>query len=484
MRQLLLMLLYLSFASTHPETILLHQGQAQLQRVEGYASHPRYGACWTRALKRVNMGCRRLSEEEQGKIALSFTHCHLQRSGRSFPECGDGSSVRDCTQDMDPVAFGTYTEFFTHTHSICYFLQNEIWQQEAEDTMSRLTANSDNAARQLETASQMAEETMKAQNAVLMSQEEILQNGEFLKKSLQDSTNGVKQAFQDMQQATTEQRLLFAEIFNQLTYLQQFVVGESSMMYSILYSLLASVAAFLLTTTKRTAGARLILFGLVAVNVYVERSITTFVLGNSESSYEAAERVSFWVSLVRRVSALLGIAILLGFIMCHRDVSKESLKILQSLQTRQNELQHILRETEKMLSEAYVIPRSAAFSSSVHAMVLNSRVLEPLVSQDFTTKPQDSNPIAKSSITPKKRSNSPSHWRSSHSTEPAVCSIPESPSSYRAESAVYRAQESPSRRKGRHKAELAVYSVPVSLESQSRYSLRNRTSVAGSVRVK
>nr|XP_033777576.1 protein brambleberry-like isoform X2 [Geotrypetes seraphini] len=476
MKPPLLVLLYVALAAPHPEMVLLRQGQTQLQRFQEYANQPRYGECWTRALKRVNAGCRRLSEEEQSRIALSFTHCHLQRSGRSFPECGDGSSVRHCTQDMDPVAFGTYTEFFTHTHSICYFLQSEMWQQEAEDTMSRLTANSHNVAQQLEAANEMAEETIKAQNAVLMSQKEILQNGAFLKKSLQDSTNGIKQAFQDMQQATTEQRLLFAEIFNRVTYLQQFVVGESSLLYSFLYSLLASVAAFLFTSTKRTAGARLILLGLVAVNVYVERSITTFVLGNSESSYEAAERVSFWVSLVRRVSAVVGLAVLLGFIMRHRDVSRESLEILQSLQTRQKELQHILRETEKMLSEADVIPRGATFSSCAHAVLMNSKVLEPLVNPDCTTKPQ-----AKSSVTPKKR-NSTSHWRSSPSTEPAICSNPESPSSDRAEPAVYQVRESSLCCKGRHKAELAMYSLPVSLESKPRYSLRNRKSIAGSVK--
>ncbi|XP_029463523.1 uncharacterized protein LOC115094525 [Rhinatrema bivittatum] len=480
-----LLLLCLSMAVAYPEVALLHQGQAQLRRVEDYARHPRYGRCWAQALRRVTAGCRQLSEEEQGKIALSFTHCHLQRSGRSFPECKDGSSVRQCTQDMDPVAFGAYTEFFTHTHSICYFLQSEVWQQEAEDTMSRLTVNSDNVARQLEATNRMAEDTIKVQNAVLLSQEEILHNGEFLKKSLQDSTDGVKQAFQDMQQATGEQRLLFTEIFNRVAYLQQFVVGESSMLYSFLYSLLASIAAFLLTSTKRTAGARLILFGLVAVNIYVERSIATSILGSSESSYEAEERISFWVSLVRRASAGLGLCVLFGFIVCHRDVGRESLKMLQSLQARQEELQRILRETEKILSKADLAPPSDAFSSKVHAMFVDSGMKEKLGSQEFSAEPQDSNPVVKSHITPKKRSKmpschrvepvtgngreSPSHHKSRHKVEPAVFSVPESAShhrsSHRGEPAPYIVPESPSRRRSSCKVEPAAYNVP---ESPSR----------------
>jgi len=59
------------------------------------------------------------------------------RSGRSFPECPEDSDVKTCTQDMDPVAFNTYTEFFTHAHSICHYLQSERWQQRAENTIYR-----------------------------------------------------------------------------------------------------------------------------------------------------------------------------------------------------------------------------------------------------------------------------------------------------------------------------------------------------------
>ncbi|XP_069502456.1 protein brambleberry-like [Ambystoma mexicanum] len=166
----------------------LEEGRTQLQRMQEFARHPRFGDCWTGALKRVDVGCRQLDEDEQSRIALAFTHCHLQRSGRIFPDCTESSSVRDCTQSMDAVAFGTYTEFFTHAHSICYFLQNEVWQKQAEDTILRLTVNSDSVARQLEATNQMAEEMIQTQNATRQTQEEILKNGDLLKRALQDST--------------------------------------------------------------------------------------------------------------------------------------------------------------------------------------------------------------------------------------------------------------------------------------------------------
>lgn len=58
-------------------------------------------------------------------------------SGRGYPTCPEGSEVSRCTAGMDDVAFNTYTEFFTHAHSICHFLHAETWQQRAENAMFR-----------------------------------------------------------------------------------------------------------------------------------------------------------------------------------------------------------------------------------------------------------------------------------------------------------------------------------------------------------
>ncbi|KAL8164316.1 UNVERIFIED_CONTAM: hypothetical protein K2H54_048870 [Gekko kuhli] len=120
-----------------PDPGVLSEGQTRLQRARELARHPRYGPCWTGALGRLEVGCKELDEEQQSRIALAFAHCHLERSGKVFPPCAPASSIRDCTEDMDSVAFGVYTEFFTHAQSICYFLQNEAWQQRAQDTVLR-----------------------------------------------------------------------------------------------------------------------------------------------------------------------------------------------------------------------------------------------------------------------------------------------------------------------------------------------------------
>ncbi|XP_065427301.1 uncharacterized protein LOC112060681 isoform X2 [Chrysemys picta bellii] len=228
-----------------PDPGLLAQGRARLREAQMLAQHPQLGACWAGALGRLDMGCQQLGEEQQSRIALAFAHCHLQ--------------------------------------SICYLLRSEAWQRRADSTVHRLVANSEGVAERLEETKQLAEQAAQAQEATLRSQEEILRHGELLRQTLQDSSRGVREAFQDMQEVAGRQRLAFAEIVNRLSFLHHFLVGESQALGSFLYHLLTGSTALLLTSSQRTAGARLVLLGLVGGNVYLERVVSGLVLENTEA---------------------------------------------------------------------------------------------------------------------------------------------------------------------------------------------------------
>ncbi|KAM4019111.1 uncharacterized protein ACNLHF_028471 [Anomaloglossus baeobatrachus] len=418
-------------ARSDPDPRAIEKGKTQLQLLQNFAQHPRYGDCWRRALQRVDVGCKELNEEEQSRIALAFTHCHLERSGREFPVCTERSTVRECTHNMDTAAFNAYTEFFTHAHSICYYLQNELWQEKTQDIILRLTVNSDSVAKQLEATNLMAEEMMQAQNATLQSQEEILRNGHLLKKTLLESTIGVRQAFEEMQQSASEQRLLFSEIFNRITYLHQFVVGESHTLYSFLYNLMGCGVVFLVTSTQRTAGARLVLFGLVAMNVYTERMICSFILGGSPPSYDQTEQVTFWIGMARKISIGLGLLVLLYVSVTHRDVQKQSLEVLHGLQETKAELQSIIREAEKLLNKPECSQERVFLKEDL--MFGDSGIPDPSFIQDVPLSDSVreslySGQLAQITSTPRRRSRSRSRScsrrRSSRPLEPVVYHIP------------------------------------------------------------
>nr|XP_003215779.2 PREDICTED: uncharacterized protein LOC100565946 isoform X1 [Anolis carolinensis] len=319
----------------------------------------------------------------KARIALAFAHCHLQRSGRRFPPCEPHSSIRDCTQHMDAVAFGVYTEFFTHAHSICYFLHNEAWQQRAQDTVHRLTSSSESVARQLQSTNQLAVEIAQAQDATLRSQERILQDGEVLRQALHDSSKDVRQTFQELQDSALEQRVVFAEIFNRVTFLHRFVVGESSALYSLLFHILSGIASLVLTSCQRTSGARFILLTLVGVNIYLERAICSFLVDNSEDDYGLTESISFWVGMLRRGFAGLGFAVVAYFIRTYKDPAKQSQVVLQSLQETQADIQRLLQETERLLpNKTEVLLHESVLSAEDEALFIDSGFPEQLFSSD------------------------------------------------------------------------------------------------------
>lgn len=168
------------------------KGKEKYEALRAEAKIPRYSKCWTGALEAVEIGCKRLTDETQHRLALAFANCFLQRSGRDTYPCELTEDIGKCTGTMKPEAYNTYTEFFTHTQNICFFLQSQVWQEQTEKTISRLSENSAVVAQQIEDSSSLQQEIMKKQNDSLENQEQLLQRGNELKSALEDSAVDVQ----------------------------------------------------------------------------------------------------------------------------------------------------------------------------------------------------------------------------------------------------------------------------------------------------
>ncbi|XP_076857368.1 uncharacterized protein LOC143511673 [Brachyhypopomus gauderio] len=433
------------------------KGRDELQKVREFAASPRYGECWSRALDKIHTRCRQFSDDTQSEIALAFTHCHLRRSGRSFPECPEGSDVKTCTRNMDPVAFNTYTEFFTHAHSICHYLQGERWQHQAENTINRLRESSAGVAERLVSTQRMAEDLVEAQSMTLKSQEAILRNGEELKHTLHDSAKGLKDVFAEMRHSVQEQQVAFVEIFNRVAFLQSFIMTESHTLSSLFYNALGFCASFLLTSTRRTCGARFFLFGLVALNIYLERLICQMVMEDDNPGYQQMERISLLVGLLRKVMVLIGCFVLLYFAVRFRNINRESLEILRELKETHSNLQQALQRAERLSGSTneWNTPRQKLSAGKWRQVHENSVVvLHPCSAIDATVP-------------------SFSTLHSSRQIESFIAP----PEELRSAEILGRRQRRSSGSRGRNSSTL-VYSVLVE-NDQPRYSLRSRKSLCG-----
>ncbi|XP_060679215.1 uncharacterized protein LOC132813700 isoform X2 [Hemiscyllium ocellatum] len=330
---------------------LLEQGRRELGRVQELSLQPGTGECWRRALSLAEGSCQELGQEQQDHIALGFTRCHLESSGKSFPACPESAGVQSCVGSLDSVSFLVYTEFFTHAHSICYYLQSELWHQQMEETITRLRVTSESVSRQLEAADRLAADIMAAQNVTLRAQDQVLRHGEVLKATLQDSTQGVQRVFREMQDATREQQHQFAEVFRRLAYLQQFLLLETGTVHALAYYLAAFLLAFLTTCTQRTSSARLTLFLLLSLSVYVERGVYSSDQGPHETSLQHTERVYALVWLWRKLVAIVGALMLVYSAVTYQDVARQNRELLRCLKVSQCHLQSTIEEAGRILRD-------------------------------------------------------------------------------------------------------------------------------------
>ena len=124
-------------------------GQAQYQEVALKASLPRYGPCWMSALSQLSSTCNQLTDTTQARLALSFANCFLVQAGQREYPCTQDQEVATCLQQIDNNAFTAYSNFYTHTQNMCYFIKSQEWQEMTDNTISRLSSSSAKVAMEI-----------------------------------------------------------------------------------------------------------------------------------------------------------------------------------------------------------------------------------------------------------------------------------------------------------------------------------------------
>ena len=124
-------------------------GKAQLEALLAVPDAER--SCHAAAVSRLEGGCSELDDDRHRRLAIQFTNCHLERSGVTPFECEPHMSIAECTAPMygDSNAFGAYTTFYTHTESMCFYLQSKEFQSTTERLVNALRDGAADAALRL-----------------------------------------------------------------------------------------------------------------------------------------------------------------------------------------------------------------------------------------------------------------------------------------------------------------------------------------------
>lgn len=261
-------------------------------KFEEFMAKARRSDCWKKAVAGMEKRCKNIGDIEQSYLAIEFTNCHLSKSGRKLYSCSrDTQSIEECTGKMDDTTYLAYTTFFTHTANICFYVKSELWQQRTEDTISRLSRTSQDVAAQLEDSSQKQRLVLENQNTSLKNQKKIISNEIHLSETLRNSTLNAKKSFEDMKQSALEQKKIFSETFDsvfksveRVQKLQSMILGEFISLQSVAFYVAAVCTCYFLSSTPRTAGARLPLFIALCVLIFLERVVTSWGVTDTQTS--------------------------------------------------------------------------------------------------------------------------------------------------------------------------------------------------------
>ena len=261
-------------------------------KFEEFMAKARRSDCWKKAVAGMEKRCKNIGDIEQSYLAIEFTNCHLSKSGRKLYSCSrDTQSIEECTGKMDDTTYLAYTTFFTHTANICFYVKSELWQQRTEDTISRLSRTSQDVAAQLEDSSQKQRLVLENQNTSLKNQEKIISNEINLSETLRNSTLNAKKSFEDMKQSALEQKKIFSETFDsvfksveRVQKLQSMILGEFISLQSVAFYVAAVCTCYFLSSTPRTAGARLPLFIALCALIFLERVVTSWGVTDTQTS--------------------------------------------------------------------------------------------------------------------------------------------------------------------------------------------------------
>ncbi|XP_038067892.1 uncharacterized protein LOC119737533 isoform X2 [Patiria miniata] len=319
--------------------VRVNEGERMLTQIRQYGEHPRYGRCWTRALEEINEGCKRLTDDEQSYLALTFANCHLEKAGLPSYPCESGTTdIQTCLSQLrgDAVAFNAYTEFFTHTQDICFFLQSQVWHEQTEQTVSRLAQSSEDVAVKMEVTGKLQEEMIEKQGASLMQQDLILQNEEKLRDALQTSSQDIKNVFAEMKDQTQNQQRLFEETFSRVGDIQRLILGEFSWFNSLLFFAAAVLIAYIVTSAPRTSGARLWLFIILGVDLVVERGVFQVVGGDQAQLYD-----HMW--FCRKCFCAIALVVLFVCAYRYKDLATVNNMLLLEIRRQNSELCRVMK---------------------------------------------------------------------------------------------------------------------------------------------
>nr|XP_029729795.1 uncharacterized protein LOC115267081 [Aedes albopictus]XP_029729796.1 uncharacterized protein LOC115267081 [Aedes albopictus] len=387
---------------------LVEKGKKQLTELEEKSQLPRYGECWLHALDHLRDGCRMLTDTIQVDLALHFTDCFLEMSGQE--ERLDCVSERTealkrlCMSGMSDRAFAVYTEFFTQTQSMCFFLQSQRWQSETDRTIDRLSVRSREVSEQLEEAGEIQRTVLEHQKQGMRLQEEMLKVGGNLARTLNGSQEMLDRLTVDLKNSTEGHQAVLKELFREFYLLHSWIVGRYAFVDRVIFYVCFIAVTMIATSTKRTSRARSFLILNSVGSLLLELALSQLLLTLDEIQKNRLH----WA--VRKFSIISGF-LLFGFhwyrYQDERDrilheIQEQNRQIMESILRMKMEAPLMARKPEDQEQQSFQDSHVSHSQQSYRA--LSRRFLQPVSHPSVVSEQPDTTDYEKENSSNERRS--------------------------------------------------------------------------------
>lgn len=199
-----------------------------------------------------------------------------------------------CINSMSDRAFNVYTEFYTHTQNICWFLRGQIWHETiAENTWK---------------VGEQLHESAKNQEQILQSQRDSLE----LQEQLMKYSNALEKSMAKFYESSKDQQEILKIFSTSISNLQSWLLGEISWFDTLVFYIVSCFFVIFFTSVPRTSTARLIMLTILTFNTFIERLICYLITNQFTSDIKDVQAdYYFYIWCSRYTCMFINIVILI-----------------------------------------------------------------------------------------------------------------------------------------------------------------------------
>jgi len=287
-------------------------------------------------------------------MALQFANCLLSQAGQQQYPCHEEQDIAVCLEDVDNNAFTAYSNFYTHTQNMCYFIKSQEWQEMQDHTIKKLSSSSARVAEEMEESINLQKEIVVAQRDSLSYQKQLAENGSFLSKAIEASKGNVREMLDEFRISTNEQKNLIFEVFDRVSRLQNLVISEVSWLYTVIFYSACLLIIYLLSATKRTADARMWLFLILSINFGLERLVIGLSLSDEG---DLSQTLSNRIWMVRNTAIVISMVVLVVMAIKFKDINLINNTLLEEIKNQNLELKMSMMNFQAGSKDRVVNPR-------------------------------------------------------------------------------------------------------------------------------